>query len=323
MPALTPLETTVLALAALLTGLSALALLAQERGKRAAARLARANPALAPAGPSGAAPVRLTRQARRWPALGDMAAAFLGIDRALGPAARPPVVVAVALALAAGVGVAWVANLLLGTSGVTRLLVALGAGYGALRWAHANRKAAHLARLLEQFPDALGLVVRAVRAGVPVAEGIKMVAAELPAPIGREFRQVADAIAIGTDLEQALWDLARRTGLPEFRFFVVTVVLQRETGGNLTETLDNLADVIRKRRAVRQRAKALTAEARMSIMVLAVLPFVAGGGLWLINPDYLLKLFTTAEGRGLLAAALCSLGVGLGSMHLLIKRTLG
>lgn len=323
MPALTPLEATVLALAALLTGLSALALLAQERSKRAAARLARANPALAPAGPSGAGPVRLTRQARRWPALGDMAAGLLGIDRALGPAARPPVLVAIALALAAGVGVAWVANLLLGTEGVARLLVTLGSGYGALRWAYANRKAAHLARLLDQFPDALGLVVRAVRAGVPVAEGIKMVAAELPAPIGREFRQVADAIAIGTDLEQALWDLAKRTQLPEFRFFVVTVVLQRETGGNLTETLDNLADVIRKRRAVRQRAKALTAEARMSIMVLAVLPFVAGGGLWLINPDYLLKLFTTAEGRGLLAAALGSLGIGLGSMHLLIKRTLG
>ena len=177
-------------------------------------------------------------------------------------------------------------------------------------------------RLLDQFPDAIGLIVRAVRAGVPVTEGIRIVSAELPAPVGPEFRRVVDELAVGVDLETALWALAARTGLPEYRFFVVTVVLQRETGGNLTETLDNLADVIRKRRAVRQRAHALSAEARTSTYVLAALPFVSGAGLYVINPDYLTRLFTDPQGKLLLAAAATSLTLGLVTMKMLIRRAL-
>lgn len=202
--------------------------------------------------------------------------------------------------------------------------VASGAG-GALlmarqRYAGARRRT--LARLLDQFPDAMGLVVRAIRSGIPVTESIRNLGEGMPAPSGPEFRRVADELAVGVELDAALRRLAERCGLPEYRFFVVAVVLQRETGGDLAETLELLAEVVRKRRAIRQRGHALSAEARTSAYVLAALPFVAMGSLYVLNPPYVLRLFTTPEGKMLLALAAGFLGAGMLTMQAMIRKAL-
>ena len=176
--------------------------------------------------------------------------------------------------------------------------------------------------LLSQFPDALSMIARSVRVGVPLGEAIKVVAKEGMMPTREEFGRSADAVAIGVDLEVALVDMAERNDLAEYRFFATALSLQSQTGGGLTETLDTLADTIRKREAARKRGNALASEAKTSIYVLTVLPLVSGVMLWVSNPDYIDVLFTTSGGNKLLAIAVGMLCAGLFSMQKIVKKCL-
>ncbi len=176
--------------------------------------------------------------------------------------------------------------------------------------------------LLAQFPDALAMVSRSVRVGVPVAEAVRVVAREGPAPTSTEFARAADQMQIGVALETALADMASRNDLPEYRFFATALTLQAQTGGGLTETLDTLADTIRKREAARKRGHALAAEARTSIYVLTGLPVVVGAILFVINPGYIGLLFDDPLGEKMLAFACGLLCVGLFAMQQMIKRSL-
>jgi tight adherence protein B len=148
------------------------------------------------------------------------------------------------------------------------------------------------------------MIVRSVRAGIPLHEALRTVARESPAPTAGQFQRVSDEMAIGIRLEDSLKDLARRTGVPEYAFFSVALTLQMQTGGSLAETLDSLADVIRKRVALRQRAVALAAEARLSSMVLASLPVLTCAALAVIDFDYIRPLFETARGERILYTAI-------------------
>ena len=177
-------------------------------------------------------------------------------------------------------------------------------------------------QLLSQFPDALSMVSRSVRVGVPLGEAIKVVAKEGLSPTREEFGRAADAVAIGLDLEQALMEMAERNELAEYRFFATALSLQSQTGGGLTETLDMLADTIRKREAARKRGAALASEAKTSIYVLTALPIVSGVMLWMSNPDYINILFLTTGGQKLLAVAVGMLFIGLFSMQQIIKKSL-
>ncbi len=176
--------------------------------------------------------------------------------------------------------------------------------------------------LLSQFPDALSMVARSVRVGVPLNEAIKVVSKEALMPTREEFGRAADGVSIGLDLEVALLEMAERNDLAEYRFFATALSLQSQTGGGLTETLDTLADTIRKREAARKRGAALASEAKTSIYVLTALPIVSGLGLFLTNPDYISILFTTTGGEKLLALAVGMLCTGLFCMQQIIKRTL-
>ncbi len=177
-------------------------------------------------------------------------------------------------------------------------------------------------QLLSQFPDALSMVSRSVRVGVPLGEAIKVVSREGLSPTREEFGRAADAVAIGMDLEAALVDMAERNDLAEYRFFATALALQSQTGGGLTETLDTLADTIRKREAARKRGNALASEAKTSIYVLTALPLVTGVMLWMSNPEYIDILFVTPAGQKLLAVAVFMLGLGLFSMQQIIKKSL-
>ena len=180
----------------------------------------------------------------------------------------------------------------------------------------------HLQRLYEQFPDALAMLVRAVRVGIPIVEGMRAAARESPQPTGQEFTRLVDQIAIGVTMEEALHDLATRNAVQEYRFFATALALQSETGGAVSETLERLAEVIRKRVALRSHANALASEARTSIYILAALPVLSGAALAVLSPDYIAVLFTEPAGRRLFAIALISLGIGFTSMRTLVRRSL-
>jgi tight adherence protein B len=185
-------------------------------------------------------------------------------------------------------------------------------------WAVGRRQAA----LLEQFPDALAMIVRSVRVGIPVLGAINAVAREAQEPTSTEFAKLGSELAVGVPLEQAVVNLASRTELAEYRFFATAIGLQAQTGGGLSETLENLADLIRKRIALRQRGHALSSEARTSSLMLGALPIVMGGGLWLLNPAYMALLFNTSMGQKIFGAALGSLCCGAFAMRIIIRKSL-
>lgn len=175
-------------------------------------------------------------------------------------------------------------------------------------------------KFIDGFPDALDLIVRAVRAGLPVREALGTVGNEVIDPVGAEFRQIYNGLKIGIELEDELARAAERIRAVEFRFFMVALALQRQTGGNLTEALENLSMMIRRRREVRLKGRALLSESRASAWLIGILPFVAGGTMFFTAPKYIKVLFTTPNGKTLLEAAIISLVVGVIVMRSMIKR---
>jgi tight adherence protein B len=178
-------------------------------------------------------------------------------------------------------------------------------------------------RFLDVFPDALDLIVRGVRAGIPATEAIEVVTREIAAPVGTEFKRMLDEIRIGTKMEEALQNAAERIRVPDFRFFVVSFLLQRQTGGRIAETLANLSAIIRQRKALRQKARALAAEAQASATVVGIMPLLAGVGLFLINRELMSVLFVDPRGRFMLGVAVVCLLSGIVTMKALIKKNLG
>jgi tight adherence protein B len=176
--------------------------------------------------------------------------------------------------------------------------------------------------LVKQFPDALQMIVRSVRVGIPVSEAIRVVGKEAPQPTRGEFERMAGELAIGATLEDAIKSMAARTGLPEHSFFATTITLQASTGGSLGETLDGLADVIRRRIALRQKGMAMASQAKTSAGVLIALPFLSGGGMYMLNPAYIGLLFSDPLGHKMLGLAAASLIVGVLIMRAVIRRSL-
>lgn len=142
------------------------------------------------------------------------------------------------------------------------------------------------------FPDAIELMVRGLRSGLPISETLGIVANEVGGPVGVEFQAVADKMKIGRTMEAALQETADRLGTPEFQFFVITLAIQRETGGNLAETLSNLADVLRKRAQMKLKIRAMSSESKASAYIVGALPFVVFVLVWMMNPDYMNNFFT-------------------------------
>ena len=165
-------------------------------------------------------------------------------------------------------------------------------------------------RFLKIFPDAIGLIVRGLRAGLPVTETTAVVGREAADPVGEEFRDVTDQVRLGRPLEEAMWAVAKRLNLPEFNFLVISLSVQRETGGNLAETLDNLNQILRGRSQMRLKIKALASQATASALIIGSLPFVMATLMMLLSPDYLAVLFTDPLGQTMFAGGLASLAIG-------------
>ena len=141
------------------------------------------------------------------------------------------------------------------------------------------------------FPDAIELMVRGLRSGLPITETLQIVSTEISGPVGSEFRGVSDRMKIGRTMEVSLQETADRLGTPEFQFFVITLAIQRETGGNLAETLSNLADVLRKRAQMKLKIKAMSSESKASAYIIGALPFVVFVMVYMVNPTYMSNFF--------------------------------
>jgi tight adherence protein B len=161
-----------------------------------------------------------------------------------------------------------------------------------------------------KFPEAIELLVRGLKSGLPISETLAVVAKEIPGPVGEEFKMVTEKIKIGKTMEDALQDTADRLGTPEFQFFVITLAIQRETGGNLAETLSNLADVLRKRAQMKLKIRAMSSESKASAYIVGSLPFIVFGLVWSVNPTYLAGFFT--ETRLMIAGGVGLVWMGIG-----------
>ncbi len=192
--------------------------------------------------------------------------------------------------------------LLLGTGLLLALLVGLlGAFLPYLYVKHKQR--ARIRAFEEQFPEAIDLMGRAIRAGHPMSAGVRMVAEESPEPIRSEFRQIFEEQRFGLPFEEALLGLADRNQLADVRIFVAALLVQREVGGNLAEILDKIAMTIRARFTIRRQLRVYTAQGRLSGYVLAVMPIAVAGAIFMIDSSYASMLISEPLGRAMVAVA--------------------
>ena len=191
------------------------------------------------------------------------------------------------------------------------LLVAMFFGIGGPHFVIGKMIKRRINKFTVNFPDAIELMVRGLRSGLPITETLGIVASELPGPVGIEFRAVSDKMKIGRTMEAALQETADRLGTPEFQFFVITLAIQRETGGNLAETLSNLADVLRKRAQMKLKIKAMSSESKASAYIVGSLPFIVFGLVWMMNPAYMGGFFTDQRLMVAGLGGLCWMGIGV------------
>jgi tight adherence protein B len=208
----------------------------------------------------------------------------------------------------ASFGLAVAVALLLSLRGLPIYLsvfVGLFAGIGLPHFVVGKLIKRRVAQFTARFPDAIELMVRGLRSGLPISETMGIVATEIGGPVSIEFQTVSDKMRIGRTMEAALQETADRLGTAEFQFFVITLAIQRETGGNLAETLANLADVLRKRSQMKLKIRAMSSESKASAWIVGSLPFIVFGLIWFINGSYMQGFFSEprlmiAGGGGLL-----------------------
>ena len=171
----------------------------------------------------------------------------------------------------------------------------------------------------KRFPDAIELLVRGLRSGLPISETLGVVGAEVPGPVGVEFRNVADKIKIGRTMDVALQESADRLGTPEFQFFCITLQIQRETGGNLAETLSNLANVLRGRAQIKLKIRAMSSESKASAYIIGSLPFIVFGLIYFVNDNYMQAFFTNETLMLVGLGGMCWMGIGAFVMSQMIS----
>ncbi|MFQ5534737.1 MAG: type II secretion system F family protein [Sphingomonadales bacterium] len=204
-------------------------------------------------------------------------------------------------------------------SGLLSVLLGVVLGMGLPHHVLGRLIARRLAKFTRLFPDAIDLIVRGLRSGLPITESMGSVGEEIEDPVGIEFRRTIDAIKLGRNPDEALADTAERLNTPDFRFFMISLSIQRETGGNLAETLENLSDILRRRHQMKLKIKAMSSEARASAIIIGSLPFVMLGILMLINYDYVSALFTDPRGMVMSGVGLFMMGLGAGVISKMVK----
>jgi len=241
----------------------------------------------------------------------------IGTDRQWGMRANGVVLVAVAIVAALA---AWlIAHAALHFSYPITILAVVGGFVLAPRTLLLRQQRGTEQRFMVLFPDAIDMVIRMVRAGLPITAAARAIANDAPEPVNIVFRTLADRVDIGVPFEDALTLAGEEVGLPDFRFFCVAISLQRATGGNLVATLEIMAEIIRKRRTVRLRAQAMTGEIRMSAYILGGLPFLVTGAMLVISPAYMVPLITDPRGNVIVGIALLGLALAFVTMRQMLR----
>ena len=222
--------------------------------------------------------------------------------------------------ISAGLGLAaFVAVMFLGQQPLIALGFALGAGLGLPRWALNFLAKRRAKKFVASFADATDIIVRGIKSGLPVHECLQVISRECPDPLASEFRRLVDGVAHGVPLDQALEMMHTRMPLPELRFFTIVLAIQQKAGGNLAEALGNLSAVLRSRRMMREKVKALSSEATASAMIIGCLPPAVVVMLSMTAPDYLSILITDPRGHLLIGAAGLWLSLGVFIMNRMVN----
>lgn len=193
---------------------------------------------------------------------------------------------------------------------------------GALLLPHvwlSSRITAREMRFLGNLPEGIDIVVRGLKAGLPVSESLAAVGREAPEPVGGVFREIVDQVRVGQSIEGAIEKQTETMAVQELRFLGITLSIQKETGGNLTETLQNLSDILRKRRQMKVKVRAVSSEARTSAYIIGSLPFVVSLAIYIVNTDYVMTLFTDPRGVIMVAVGLGSIAFGAAVMAKMVR----
>ncbi|MEL6979795.1 MAG: type II secretion system F family protein [Pseudomonadota bacterium] len=176
-----------------------------------------------------------------------------------------------------------------------------------------------LNKFLTMFPNAIDIMVRGVKSGLPVNESMKVAANEIPDPVGEEFRTILAQVNMGVSLEEALKQMNQRLQSPDVNFFRTVLAIQKQTGGNLAEALGNLSGILRDRRKMKLKIKALSSEARMSAIIIGSLPVLVTAALYFINPDYIMYMFEHPTGQMMLGVGIAMMFFGAMVMRSMVR----
>jgi tight adherence protein B len=214
--------------------------------------------------------------------------------------------------------VALLLPLLFGANLFLCLGLALIFGAGLPRWVVGFLGKRRMKKFSLEFANAVDVIVRGIRSGLPVQECFKIIARESPAPLGPEFQRLVEGLGVGLTLPQALDKMFERMPTPELRFFAIVIAIQQKTGGNLAEALANLTTVLRARRMMAEKIKALSSEAMASAGIIGSLPPVVMGLVFLTTPAYMMLLFTDPRGQVMLLGAALWMSCGVFVMKKMI-----
>jgi tight adherence protein B len=190
-------------------------------------------------------------------------------------------------------------------------LVALTCGVGLPRWIVKHLATKRQKAFTLRFADAVDIIVRGIRSGLPVAECLNIIGREMAEPVGLEFRLIVEGQKLGLTLEEVMTRALIRMPTPELKFFAIVLSIQQQTGGNLADTLSKLSEVLRGRKKLKDKIQSLSSEAKSSAGIIGALPFMVSGLLYLVNPTYMSLLFTTPMGNVMIAGGVVWMGMGV------------
>ncbi|HEY1542628.1 MAG TPA: type II secretion system F family protein [Xanthobacteraceae bacterium] len=215
--------------------------------------------------------------------------------------------------------VAFVVVLVVGGGFLGAVGLAFGAAFGLPRWILSFLKTRRHNKFLANFPDAVDIIVRGIKAGLPLYDSMKVIVADAPEPLKAEFRAIVETQTIGIPLGEACGRLYERVPLPEANFFGIVIGIQQKAGGNLSEALGNLSRVLRDRKKMKAKIKAMSMEAKASASIIGSLPILVMGIVYLTSPDYIELLWTTPLGRLLLLGSAVWMLLGIMVMKKMIN----
>ena len=199
------------------------------------------------------------------------------------------------------------------------LLGVFAGGGGVPRWLLGNLKKRRLNKFTAEFPNAVDVIIRGIKAGLPLGDCLRIIASEGQEPVRSEFRRMIEAMTMGLTIADAVERLVERVPTPEANFFAIVISLQAKAGGNLSEALGNLSRVLRDRKKMQMKVKAMSSEAKASAGIIGALPFLVGGLVYLSSPRYIELLWITSTGRMVLVVCGTWMLIGIMSMKKMIN----